>query len=166
MRLFCPGSAQAFRRPIVLGLEPPVRREHLHAEIDGEEPMVQVVKIAVCSHGTIAADDESVVAGVPDRRADAGVQQVEDRMNGLDGTIQLKKTRNRRCARWDASESRPRANVDVLMVQVMAELVQRLPVNQAVDEIEVEVAEVDHGDSQQDRVDRILAHVQVGNDLV
>ena len=66
----------------MLGLEPPVQREDLHAEIDGEEPMMQIVEVAIRSNRGVTVDDHPVEAGVPDCRTDAGVQEVEDRMEG------------------------------------------------------------------------------------
>ena len=59
-------------------------------------------------------------------------------------------------------QPRPRPDVDVLVMQVVGGLVQRLPVDQAVHPVEVHLAHELHRRQQQHEVHRIGAEVDVG----
>ena len=129
-----------------------------------EVAVMQVVEVVgVADRLARLAELQLVESGVARRRRQSRVHQVhhgvqrmrrDDPMQEHAGEVDQVLDRVHR-------QPRPGADVDVLVVQVVSRLVERLPVGEPVRPVEVHLAQQADGHEQQDEVDRVGAEIDV-----
>ena len=131
--------------------EPLVQRHALVAVVALEVAVVQVVEIAAVAEGLVVLDYELREAGVAGGGAQPGVHEVEYCVDGVrrDHPVHEHAGEVDQVLDRVHGQPRPGADVDVAVVQVVRDLVERLPVRPPVRPVEVHLPDEQDRDHHQ-----------------
>ena len=156
------------RRPVVEAAEPLVQWDRLGAEVDREEAVMQVVEVVLVLQTLLFLGHDLVKTRMPERGGKPGVLEVEhhvDRVRGNDpvdhGDREIQQVLQRMHC-----QSRPRSDVDVLVMDEVDRVVHGLPVNQSVHPVEMELPPEENHDHEEHEIHRVRAKIDVGDQLV
>ena len=148
--------------------EPLVQRHPFVAVVAVEVAVVQVVEVAAVVQRMFVAQFELVEPGVARRRADAGVHQMKDGVQRMrrDDPVDHHPGQVQQVLDGVHRQARPRPDVDVLVMQIVGVLVQRLPVGETMRPVEVRLPQQQDEHHHQHAVHRVPGPTHVGDELV
>ena len=148
--------------------KPLVQRHRLVSEIYGEKPVVQIVEIVIRHQSLFLFRHQFVEARMAEGRACTGVEQVEYRVYrvGWNNPVKQRTGEIEQMLQGMHGKPRPRADIDVLVMQVVACLVQWFPVNQSMYPVEVRHPQENDEHHQQNEIHRTVAPANHRNLIV
>jgi hypothetical protein len=150
-----------------VGAEPAVQGEFVAAVVAGEDAVMKVVKIGAGGERLLGKGFlEAVMAGSRGKRA--GLFAVEEEVDGMgwDNEMDQDDTEVEEVLDGMHGQPGPRAGIGVFVVQIMGGLVERPPVDEAVNAVEMQVAP-EGDEAEPDReVNRMGGPVHVRNLVV
>lgn len=152
-------------RPVLETAEPFIERDGAFTVVTIEVTVVQVVKVR--AEANLIAQF-AFKPRMPGRRGQRGVLGIEQKMNGVRGNDPV----NQRDAEIEHVFDRmhrhagPRAGVDIVMVQVMNAVVQRLPVDQTVDPVKMKLPPEGNQEQDNDEGRRRCLEIDVGQSMI